>query len=264
MLGGTARFLLGQLTIMGPLHAPLWALGLVTLLGGRWRILGVVWLTVAALLIARGDVRAYYLAAAYPALFAAGAVAVQRYWAWVAVPVAVAGLALAPLAMPLMPPQTFLAYEAAIGLSAPIEQASARGTPMPLHFASKLAADPVVAGVEAAWAQLSPSERSQAIILAQTYSEAAIIDFYGPERGWPKAICFRNAYWTWGPRGASGDLTILLADPEDAFLERFGRTRIVAPIDCPLCLSHISRHVMIATEPVRPLSDIWDELRIME
>ncbi len=156
---GPLQFLGSQLLILGPLNAPLWFGGLLTLLAWRpYRILALVWLLVCGLLIVHGNVRAYYLAAAYPPLFAAGAVLVerlseQRRWVgWtVATAIALTGVVTAPLALPLLPVDRYLAYAAAIGLSAPVEQADARTTPLPLHFAAQLSGPPVARGVAEAW-----------------------------------------------------------------------------------------------------------------
>ena len=71
-----------------------------------------------------GNARGYYLCAFYPALFAAGAVAIERAtqahipWRYaVGAIVAIGGLALAPFAIPVLPIDTFVAYTSALGLT---------------------------------------------------------------------------------------------------------------------------------------------------
>jgi hypothetical protein len=51
------------------------------------------------------------------------------------------------------------------------------------------------------------------------------------------------------------------ADPGDELLERFRVAEPVAAIDCPLCLSHVSRHVYLCRDPLRPLAELWPELQ---
>ena len=77
--------------------------------------------------------------------------------------------------------------------------------------------------------------------------------------GLPHAISYRNAYWTWGTGDATGELLLIPADPEDEILEHFRVAEPVAEIDCPLCLSHVSRHVYLCSDPVRPLGELWPE-----
>jgi hypothetical protein len=267
LLAVTPWGLLGsQVVIMGPLVAPLWGAGLVWLLRSpAWRPLGLVWLAVFALLAAHGHVRAYYLVAAYPPLLAAGGVAVERLGArpsaGVGALLALSGLLLAPLALPLMPPEPYLGYAAAIGLSAPVEQVEARGTPFPLHFAAQLSGPPIARGVARAHRALSEQDKAHVLVLAQTYTEASAVDFFGRALGLPRAASYRNAYWTWGPPAHPGEPALVLADRGDALLARYASCAPVADIDCAGCLSHISRQVWLCRGIERPLAELWPELR---
>src|SRR5436190_6883100 len=75
-------FLNGQIQNMHPLNALVWIAGLAFLFfhrdGKPFRMLGWMFLTVAAILAAAAASRARYLAPAYPGLFAAGGVAWER------------------------------------------------------------------------------------------------------------------------------------------------------------------------------------------
>ncbi len=83
-------FLQAQLLQMQPLSAPLWLAGLGFLVlsarGRRYAALGWAFLAILAVFLAQ-RAKPYYLAPAYPMLFAAGAVAAEglaarRGWAW--------------------------------------------------------------------------------------------------------------------------------------------------------------------------------------
>src|SRR5207244_518658 len=77
-----AGFVAAQVLAMNPVTLPLWLAGLVWLLFARAarsaRALGVMYLAVAVFLIAGGRSRTSYLAPAYVALFAAGALVLER------------------------------------------------------------------------------------------------------------------------------------------------------------------------------------------
>src|SRR6185503_17540976 len=93
--------------------------------GKRYRALGIVFLAVFAILLANPHTKAEYVAAAYPALFACGAVAISMlpsFWRRVSVGtigglLVVSGVALAPLAMPILPVPEFIRYSKALGIT---------------------------------------------------------------------------------------------------------------------------------------------------
>src|SRR3954454_19313338 len=74
-------FMADQVMLMNPILFPLWVGGLVWLLSSRlgkqFRILGWVYLLILAAFIAL-KAKNYYVAPAYPMLFAAGAVAFEN------------------------------------------------------------------------------------------------------------------------------------------------------------------------------------------
>jgi 4-amino-4-deoxy-L-arabinose transferase-like glycosyltransferase len=121
-------FLTSQVDMMLFLSLPLWLGGLAYLLvhrqGRRHQLLGWAYLTVLAILIASGTSRAGYLAPAYTWLFAAGGVAAERVLArravaWVrpvyAGALVVLGAVIAPLALPVLPVESYLRWARALG-----------------------------------------------------------------------------------------------------------------------------------------------------
>src|SRR5262249_60345409 len=111
-----------------PLDAVLGLLGCLWLLfgatGRRFRALAIVFVTTFVVLAVQHS-KPYYLGAAFPMLLAAGAIAMEiptearsRHWIRPAVLVVmVAGGALtAPLAIPVLPVETLIAYQRALGI----------------------------------------------------------------------------------------------------------------------------------------------------
>ena len=78
----------------------------------------------------------------------------------------------------------------------------------------------MAAAVSAAYHDLPPDERAQAVFFAPNYGEAAALDVYGPALGGPPAISAHNSYFLWGTRGASGAVVITLGR-EDARFDDF-------------------------------------------
>jgi MFS family permease len=236
-------FLSGQMLAMNPFLLPVWLTGLLwcffSRAGRQWLIFGIVYLAVAAFLLSGGRSRASYLAPAYLPLIAAGAVAIDALFArrrWPALRVAafawiVAGGAVAlPMALPLLPVESYIRYARALGMAPATEEHHRMGL-LPQHYADMFGWEELVAEVERAYQSLSPEERARCSIFAQNYGEAGAITVLGARRGLPPALSGHNNFWLWGPGSRSADVMIVvggdLEDNQSVFrqLERVGTVR---------------------------------------
>jgi hypothetical protein len=139
-------FLRDQFAVMGFANVLVYLPGLCYGLfarGGRpWRIFSVLFLSVAALLIAAGTSRANYLAVAYPPLFALGGLAWEGWTAgrlrWVresflALLVVVA-LPWIPFSLPVLPVDLYVRYQTLMG-GKPSTEERKRVGPLPQSYA---------------------------------------------------------------------------------------------------------------------------------
>jgi hypothetical protein len=263
-----------QLLIMNPLAVPLWLAGLVYYFapraGGRHRLLGWIWITVFLLLAAMGSARTYYLGPAYTVLLPAGGVAFERLargreWRWLpamaAVLLVLGGAATAPATIPLLPPARYASYERALGLSPPVEERTDMG-PLPLHFAIRFGWEELMKGVEAAHGTLSEEERAEAAVFGSWFGDTGAVNYFGREAGLPPAIGSHNNYWIWGPRGSSGEVMIVIAEPDDQIVDLFERVDRVTSVGCQYCMPGMSRLSVYACRGLRePLPEIWPRLK---
>lgn len=270
-------FVADQVVVMHPLFAPLWIAGLtyyfVARDGRQHQVLAWIWITVCALLILSGAVRANYLGPAYPPLLAAGGVCVERFArtrgrAWfmpaVAGVLAVAGLVVAPVALPLLPPKQYVAYQRVIGLSAPVEENTEFGA-MPLHYALRFGWSEILAAVEQAHATLDPQEQSSAVVLGAWFGDTGAVNFFGPRRGLPRAIGGHNNYWLWGPGEAQPEVVLAIAPSGEPLAEFCGRVERAAEIDCEYCMPWVARlAVFTCRDPRHSLAEVWPELKHFE
>jgi len=112
------------------------------------------------------------------------------------------------------------------------------------------------------YAGLSPDEKAEAGIFAETFGEAAALNFFGPNRGLPRAIGTHNNYWLWGPQRYSGDLMIVVSDSEERLRRRFGNVVLSRRIECEYCMPVVrSKSVFVCREPRQPLPAMWPELK---
>jgi 4-amino-4-deoxy-L-arabinose transferase-like glycosyltransferase len=267
------QFMLQQVLLLNPLALPLWLGGLVWLLadreGRRWRVLGVAYLAVIAEMFLF-DGRVYYPAPAYPMLLAAGGVACERWlearrWrrplkpAYPAVLV-LGGALLAPLFIPLLPPETMIRYSRAIGLAQPRLENHALG-PLPQLMADRFGWPEMAAEVARVYHSLPPADQARAAIFGQNYGQAGAIDHFGPALGLPKAISGHLTYFLWGPRGYTGDVMIVMDDHRERLEQLFRSVEYGGHVSHPYSMPYEHFDVWICRGSRQPLAQFWPSLK---
>jgi hypothetical protein len=217
-IGRTKDFLPDQLK-MTLLATPLWLAGLYYSLisprGKGFRAIG--WMYVVPLVlfvVAKG--RGYYLAAAYPMLYAAGATwlqnsldAIRRGWAntiravaWTAL--AANMLLIIALVLPTAPPNTKW-WRAAMEINGDLREQF--GWQELTHTVAQIRDS------------LPAQDRAQLGIMAGNYGEAGAINLYGPQYGLPTAISGINSFWQRG-YGTPPPQTLIVIGIGGKFLDR--------------------------------------------
>ena len=240
---GPIAFVLDQAQIMNPILFPLWLGGLVWFFlghdGGRFRVLGIVYIVLLATFIAlRG--KNYYLASIYPLLFAAGAVGLEKititHGKWVRAAYAILVLAsaaiLAPTVSPILSPEGAIAYQKRLGFASPKAENQPTG-PLPQYFADEFGWEEMARETARVYKSLSPEEQSRTAIFANSYGQAGAIDFVGPRHGLPKSICNHQSYWLWGPRDYDGGIVIVLGSDGTGDREHFRSVEAVGRAEHP-------------------------------
>jgi Dolichyl-phosphate-mannose-protein mannosyltransferase len=251
-----------------PAALPIWASGLYFLLvserGRRFRAIAWAYaLLYAAFVMLKG--KSYYIVPIFPVLFAAGGVQLENVslWGWrqiirYALPAAVLieGLIAAPMAIPVLPVETFIRYEHWLGAGLVATETRAT-TDLPQTYADMFGWPEMVATVAKVYWSLPPAERGQAAIFASNYGEAAAIDFFGPRYRLPKAISGHMSYYLWGPRGATGQVLIVIA-PGGRDLQRVFRT-VEKAADVGTRYSMPDEHVgvFVCRGPKMPINRLW-------
>ena len=266
--GTPVVFLIDQIFIVNFLLAPLWIAGIIAPFVlprlARFRYLAIAFV-VSALLVFITHGKNYYLAAAYPAMFALGAAAftaaprvVVAAWSFLTFANGALG---APFVLPLYAPAKLQAVVEQMPFKMrPVEKASI-GAPLTQVFSYEFGWRELAAGVDAAYASLPPSDRAKTAIFASSYFEAAAIDVFGA--GLPPALSGNNQYYLWGPRGYDGSVVIAVnVEPAvwshwcDSLhvASRYGESPFVMPRE------H-DRPIFICRGLHPPLTQLWPQLK---
>jgi hypothetical protein len=264
---GLLAFVRSEILDMLPLSLPVWALGLVWLARSKpFRFLGVAFAVVWAI-VAFANGKPYYVAPAFPMVYAAGAVAIEGYVARFAVRAAAVGLLalsaaiVAPLAVPVLAPESFVRYAAALGFKDEPDEKHDMG-PLPQHFADQFGWEALAEKVGRAYASLSPEEQSGAVVYAGNYGEAGAVDFFGPHLGLPSASSGHNAYFMWGPPGRSGEVLIAIGGKRADLERTYVDVRQVDETFDPYAMPYENhRPIWICRGLKKPLHDVWPETK---
>jgi Dolichyl-phosphate-mannose-protein mannosyltransferase len=248
---GPVDFLLAQFGQMNPITVPLAIAGLVWYFrpeGARYRLLGWTFVFVY-LLLTLLRTKPYFLAPAYPILFAAGAVVFEQWtprprlaWvrpAYVAL-IALVGMLLAPDVMPILPPATV------VRTYGKLEQV----------LADRLGWDNLTAKVEEVYDALPPAQRAQACIFASNYGEASALIELAPPGRLPPVISGHNNFYLWGPGTCTGQVLIGVGVSPANLQAGYADVTVAAVEKCPYCVS-FERDVTIVVASNPKLSNIW-------
>ena len=268
-------FVREQVLFLHPLLLPIWLTGLVSLLAGRLsraRVVGWTYVVLLAVMIA-AKAKNYYLAPIYPALFAAGAVAIEewvarrswsrgRLWskAVVSTLVFAAGASVAPAILPFLPPERLLAYQRKIG-AVPEKTEVRHEGPLEQRLGDQFGWPELVADVARIYRSLPPEERARTGIFASNYGEAGALNLLGPALGLPAPICAHQNHSFWGPPKTSPENLIWLQWDRSEIAEHCLSVEEAGRHSHPWGMAEENRAIYLCRGLKKPLAEMWPGLK---
>jgi hypothetical protein len=226
---GPFPYFFQQTLLVNPLTAPIWLAGLFALLFSvrlkPYRALGWCYLfCYTTFFVLHG--KNYYLAPVYPMLLAAGAVVIesaidgrentrsrrQGLKPAMALVLLASAAHLAPVVVPILSPDGFLAYTKYLPFKLPVMEHSHARAALPQWYSDQFGWKEIADEAAVAWNRVPADERHDCGIFAQDYGQAGSIDFFGRRDGLPPALSGHQTWFLWGPRGYSGNCMIVLDD----------------------------------------------------
>jgi Dolichyl-phosphate-mannose-protein mannosyltransferase len=256
-------FILLQFFAIAPVLIVVWLAGLRFLWQSGppiWRALAWSFGLLLVFFAVTSGARAYYDAAAYFYLVAAGAVVFE--WRWAATPGktrALFGLALPLYALlslvvvlPVLPARYADWTEAA-------DTAGAQSIGWP----------ELTGTVARVWHGLPAAERADAVIYTANYGEAGAINELGRSDRLPEAVSGHNTLWWWGPGNPRATTVVAVIPGQngtqelDQLRKDFAHVRAVATIGNSANVNNDENggHVYLCTGPVRSWGSLWPSVR---
>src|SRR5437660_5721582 len=217
---------------MNPAISPVWFGGLIWLLvsheGRRYRVIAFIYLIAFTEFVVMHG-KNYYLAPAYPILFAAGGIAFERILAprfrWlkpaIAFLVLVSAVVFAPVVLPILSPEKLLAYMRAIHFEVPRAETSHTAA-LPQLYADQFGWEEMARSVARVYVSLPANEQKLAAIFCQNYGEAGAIDLFGPKYRLPPTLSGHQSYVYWGSGRYAGEIMIVRDYDATDEREQFG------------------------------------------
>lgn len=234
-------FALGQLLYMNPFYAPLWLLGLYYFFsrdGKPYRILGWLYIVVFLIFLA-GHGKPYYLAPAYPALFAGGAVWLEQWTGkaakgWLRPALATAavtgGLLLAPFSTPMLPlPQLEGVVKILLGWAVKPQELTGDfrrqlGWPEYVEQLDRLVARERQGG----------GTSNGLAILSNSYSLASAVNHLDDQERLPQAYSGHMSCYFWGPPPDSVEVVLAHGYAVEKLEQAFDSIVLAGELEHPL------------------------------
>ncbi len=267
-------FISNILLVMNPVTIPVWFAGVYFLFfhkeGKTYKLIGYIFLVSFLILIINWHSKAEYIAPAFPMLFAAGGVLLEKLvdrkgFAWIqyALPaiIVLIGLILMPLALPILPVETFIHYSRTLGI-APSSSEAQQLKSLPQFYADMFGWESMADSVSKVYLTLSPVERKKTVVFAQNYGEAGAIDFFRKDFPLPRAICGHNNYWYWGPGDTTFTTLIVIGGTKEDDLKFCDSVEQVGKVHSKYAIPYENNlPIFICKDLKLPIFVIWQRVR---
>lgn len=268
-------FMSGQLILPGPLAILVWLPGLIFLLVSptvkKYRVTGIIFLTTFLILIINWHSKAEYLAPAYPMVYAGGGLFIERIisrkkYEWikygVTALIVISGLIIMPLALPILPVETFISYSNFLGISRSNSEHKELAE-LPQFYADMFGWEELASAVSKVYESLPDQEKKVTVVFALNYGEAGALEYYSSQYKLPPVVCPHNSYWYWADPDTSRIKTVIITGGNieqhksacrDVTLAAIHKTKYSMPYENNLPI-YICRNIY------RSLKEIWQQSR---
>jgi len=275
-----AGFFTGQLLHNNPASLLIWLPGLLFFFfhkkAEKYRLFGWLFLSIYIVMTLQ-QAKAYYLAPAYPVLFAGGGIlwetwlrskTAQAAGVLMTILLIVQSILFSPLALPVLSAEKTIAHIERLRITPTAGENHETGA-LPQHFADMHGWDDMVKTFSDVHRSLPPEERKRCILFVTNYGEAGAVDFLGRKYDLPMATCGHNNYWLWGPPEPSETGPVIVfgwqhdpAKMQETLEEWFEYAEHAATFTCGYCMPYENnRPVFICRHPLEDWHSIWPRLR---
>jgi hypothetical protein len=269
-------FLWGQILYNNPATLVIWLAGLWYFFfhkqGKTYRLFGWMYLTIY-LLFTLQQAKDYYLAAAYPILFAGGAILFETWlqkkdWKWpkpvLIIFILVPALFMCPVTLPILPAESTVKFVQFLGLSQHTQENHEMGV-LPQHFADMHGWEEMVEKVARVYNTLSPEEKKECAIYASNYGVTGAVSFFGKQYGLPLAFSGHNNHFFWPPKEDNINVLIIVGGRKEDHEDSFKEVTEMDRTNCTYCMPYENNKPIYLCRGIkRPIKEIWPTVKHFE
>ena len=249
-----------------------WLPGLLALLFwknlAKYRLIGLMYLTVLTLLLVLSG-KDYYVLGAYPVLMAAGG----SWWEFrlrqlsvgkVALPFAVILLNLpaAPYGIPILPIEKMMGYaswmDEHIGFDEPLYWEDGRKRALPQDYADMHGWEEMAQRTAAFYNALPSADRERCNIWGGSYSHASTLTFYRHKYNLPEVHSFVGSHVFWVPQEADFNAQLIVDDVWNLESQSFANVQFVDSIQNKFARER--GYIFYRTDPLVDVPSEWRKL----
>jgi len=267
-------FIKDTILSLNPFSALIWIAGIYYLFFNKdakvYRIAGYIFIVTFFILIINKHSKAEYIAPAFPMLFAAGGVMLEKIanrkgfkWIKISIPalLTLSGLIIAPLALPILPVEQYLKYSKALGQQ-PSSSENKKMAELPQFYADMFGWENMAAAVSKVYTSLPPDQQKKAVVFGQNYGEAGAIDFFRGKYPLPPAVSSQNNYWVWGYGDTTRNVLIVIGSNVKDNLHWFDSVEQVGEIKSKYAIPYETNIIItICQKPKYSYYLLWHKLR---
>jgi hypothetical protein len=143
----------------------------------------------------------------------------------------------APLAKPILPLETYLAYAEAVGDAPSSEERHELGR-LKQFYADMVGWRSIAETVGVAAAKLDPADHARACVFVGNYGEAGAIEHFGRALDLPPPISGHNTWWLWGPGSCTGEVLLVMSRDRSRLDQLFESVELGATTACGDCMPY--------------------------
>jgi 4-amino-4-deoxy-L-arabinose transferase-like glycosyltransferase len=229
--------------------------------GKRFRMLAWMYaIPLAIFLIAKG--RAYYLAAAYPMLYAAGSVWLERKLSRAS---EVARSTIRAIVCVVLVADIVVVAAVAVPVAPAGSDWAKRAMALNEDFREEIGWPELVESIAQVRDSLPNEDRASLGILAVNYGEAGAVNLYGPQHGLPRAISGVNSFWQRGYGDPPPETLIVVGADLDDLQGEFASCHLAARVWNRLGVRNEEARghpsIFVCRQLLKPWPQFWGDFR---
>ncbi|MEJ7694188.1 glycosyltransferase family 39 protein [Daejeonella sp.] len=229
-------------------------------------------LVVIILLVLNGKV--YYSFGAFPMLFAAGGICLQKVLGSIVAPFRYAAvslllapsLLLVPTVIPILPFAStlrFFEFTTQSGLEFPVKWEDQKTHATTQDYADMLGWEEIAKYAEVAYQKIPRTERSKATLIAGNYGLAGAIQHYGDKYNLPEPVSLSSSFALWSPDRIEIKYIIMIDDDIDDIASAFGTRINIGKVENPYAREK-DTGIYLLSEPLVDINNFYKTERLKE